>query len=366
MKRVVVNTGMVALVYRNNEYKRCLTAGKYWLMPWETALHYDMGSEFRPGTDLNILIQDERLADLMHVVHVRDSEMVVVYRDDIFSQILSAGKYAYWRGLIEYQFDRYDMSEMMVPPSLDRQVLKRSAFAPYVRVCKVESHEKAILYVNKVPEETLSPGEYYFWKNATDIEVSKVDLRQRHIESIGQEILTKDKATVRINFYMTYRVVDIDKALIENKDYEKQLYINMQMVLRQYLGTYTLDELLQRKSDIGGYVAETLSTELSKLGIAMSKCGIKDIILPGEVRDIMSKVLVAEKSAQANLIMRREETASTRSLLNTAKLMEDNKMLYKLKEMEYVERIADKISTISLGSNGKIVDQLATIFSPAQ
>jgi hypothetical protein len=76
----------------------------------------------------------------------------------------------------------------------------------------------------------------------------------------------------------------------------------------------------------------------------------------------MNQVLIAEKRAQANLITRREETASARSLLNTAKLMEENAMLYKLKEMEYVEKIAEKINNISLSGSGQIVDQLKQIF----
>ena len=75
-------------------------------------------------------------------------------------------------------------------------------------------------------------------------------------------------------------------------------------------------------------------------------------------------MLVAQKQAQANVITRREETASTRSLLNTAKLMEDNAMLFKLKEMEYVEKIADKIGEITVTGNGQIVDQLRSIFTP--
>jgi len=77
----------------------------------------------------------------------------------------------------------------------------------------------------------------------------------------------------------------------------------------------------------------------------------------------MNQVLVAEKRAQANIITRREETASTRSLLNTAKLMENNEMLFKLKEMEYVEKIAEKINTISVSGGGQIVEQLKTIFT---
>ncbi len=64
------------------------------------------------------------------------------------------------------------------------------------------------------------------------ISVLKADLRQLQLEISGQEILTKDKAALRINFYTQYKVVDIIKALIENKEYEKQLYILMQLALR--------------------------------------------------------------------------------------------------------------------------------------
>jgi len=86
-------------------------------------------------------------------------------------------------------------------------------------------------------------------------------------------------------------------------------------------------------------VLETTKSEAIKLGVKVLNCGIRDIILTGEMKEIMNQVLIAQKKAQANSITRREETASTRSLLNTAKLMEDNEMLYKLKEMEYVEKI---------------------------
>ena len=91
--------------------------------------------------------------------------------------------------------------------------------------------------------------------------------------------------------------------------------------------------------------------------------GVKDIILPGEIREIMNTVLVAEKRAQANVITRREEVASTRSLLNTAKLMDENQTLYKLKELEYVERICENVGNISLNGNGNILGQLTAILN---
>jgi len=210
----------------------------------------------------------------------------------------------------------------------------------------------------------LDTGVYFFWKNAMVISVLKADMRQTQLEISGQEMLTRDKAALRINFYGQYKVVDMTKAMVENKDFEKQLYVLMQLALREYIGTLFLDELLEKKESISEYVVTTLKDKAYDLGVEIRGGGVRDIILPGEVKDIMNQVLVAEKKAQANVIMRREETASTRSLLNTAKLMEDNEMLFKLKEMEYVEKIADKISNISLSGGNKLIDQLKDIFSP--
>ena len=126
----------------------------------------------------------------------------------------------------------------------------------------------------------------------------------------------------------------------------------------------SFDELLDKKESIAPFVLQQVKEKAAALGVAVNGFGIRDIILPGDVKEIMNQVLVAEKKAQANTIMRREETASTRSLLNTARLMEDNAMLWKLKEMEYVEKIADKINSISVGGNGKLLEQLKDIFAP--
>lgn len=146
------------------------------------------------------------------------------------------------------------------------------------------------------------------------------------------------------------------------KEYEKQLYAVMQLNLRTYIGQMTLDELMEKKTEISSYILESTTTYVAGLGLRILTCGVKDIILPGDIGDIMNQVLIAEKRAQANIIMRREETSSTRSLLNTAKLMEENHMLFKLKEMEYVEKIAEKINSISVSGNGQIVDQLKQLF----
>ena len=118
--------------------------------------------------------------------------------------------------------------------------------------------------------------------------------------------------------------------------------------MREYVGAIKLDDLLAKKQEVGEYVLSRLKEKGGDFGIEFLYAGLKDVILPGEIKEILNTVLIAEKKAQANVITRREEVASTRSLLNTAKLMEENQTLYRLKELEFLEKICDKIGNVSL------------------
>ena len=366
MKRIRINVGKVGLVFRKGDYKRIITEGVYWIKPLETVVQYDMSKQFYPSIELDILLRDRELADHLILVEVGDNELVLQYENDNFKSVLAPGRYAFWKGLIKFSFVKADVSKIEITEAIDLMSTKRKELVPYIRVCKIDSFESGVLFVDNKMDRVIGPGEYYFWKNAMDVSVSKVDLRQLQLEISGQEILTKDKAALRINFYTQYKVVDIVKAIVDNKDYEKQLYILMQFALREYIGTLTLDELLENKEEISQYVMNSLKEKANNLGIEIRGCGVRDIILPGEMKEIMNQVLIAQKQAQANVITRREETASTRSLLNTAKLMQENDILFKLKEMEYVEKIADKIGEITVSGNGQVLDQLKEIFTPGK
>jgi len=364
MKRIRINTGKVGLVFRSGNYKRVVTEGVYWLRLFEEVYEYDMSKPFHPSIELNILLKDEQLASMLVIAEVKDNEIALLYENKNFKAVLTAGRYSYWKGATEFTFVKADLNKIAITENIDVSTLVRKEVLPYVRVFVVESYEKGLLFIDGKFDKVLETGVYYFWKNPVGITVSKADLRQLQLEVAGREILTKDKAALRVNFYTQYRIVEITKALVDTKDYEKQLYILMQLALREFIGTLTLDELLEKKESISTYVLVSLKDKAGNLGVEIRDCGVRDIILPGEVKEIMNQVLVAQKKAEANVIMRREETASTRSLLNTAKLMEENEMLFKLKEMEYVEKIADKINSISLSGGNQIIDQLKDIFIP--
>ncbi|ADB37541.1 slipin family protein [Spirosoma linguale] len=362
MKFVRIQALQIGLVFKYGAYKQLLSPGQYWLWSNETVHVYNQGELLQnPPCDLSILLQYPDVADALDVLEVSDNEIVLQYEHGLFQTILRKGRWAFWKGVKQYQYIRADVSQLEIPATIDLVSLMPQPLSAYVRAFNVEAHEQGVLFIDWKFDRVLTAGTYYWWKNTTPIHVLKADMRQQQMEVSGQEILTKDKASLRLSFYVQYQVQDVVKALVENKDFDKQLYVLVQLALREYVGGFTLDELLDKKGEIAPFIVKATSAKAAQLGVELRTGGIRDIILPGDMRDIMNQVLMAEKKAQANVIMRREETASTRSLLNTAKLMEDNEMLWKLKEMEYVEKIADKISSISVSNSGSMVDQLKQI-----
>ncbi len=234
----------------------------------------------------------------------------------------------------------------------------------FIRV-EVAEYQKARLYYDQKFVTLLNEGIYYFWNNGTRINASFVDTRLLQMDIAGQEMLTLDKVALRMNFVCHYKIMDYMKIYTEINNYEEQLYVTLQLILREYIGKYRLDEILESREEIADYAFQKLKEKEENFYIRFYDAGVKDIILPGEIRDIMNTVLIAEKKAQANVIARREEVASTRSLLNTAKLMDENKTLFKLKELEYLEKICENVGNITVSGGTDLLSQLTNILKGA-
>jgi len=363
---VVVPAYNVGFVKKRGKFLKIINEGTYW---WIDGDQVDFVSMDKPLTvppfELEVYLADPEVAAALLIIDVPSNHIGLLYERGLFKSVLQAGRYTYWKGFIEYTCTLVDISQYVISGSIDRILLSKTELQPYLRAYNVESYEKGVLFVDGKRDRDLAPGFYQFWKNPTVLTVFKTDIRQVQMEINGQEILTRDKAALRLNCTLQYRVVDTDKAM-ENKEYDRQLYVLVQMALREQVASYSFDELLERRDSISANVIDLVKEKAAQLGVQINSCGIRDIILPGDMKDIMNQVLIAEKKAQANVIMRREETSSTRSLLNTAKLMEENSMLLKLKEMEYIEKIADKINSLSLSGGTDLVNQLKQIFVPAK
>jgi len=153
---------------------------------------------------------------------------------------------------------------------------------------------------------------------------------------------------IRVTLTAFYRVTDPERAVMASADLGNTIYRLVQFAIREAVATRTLDEILAARDSIDTEVRTFVAGRVAALGAEVGEIGVKDVILPGDIRELLNKVVEAERVAKANLIRRQEETAATRSLLNTARLMEDNPLLLRLKELEALERLVEKVGRIDL------------------
>ncbi len=363
--KVIVNEQQRGLYYKNGKFVKVLDPGKYTLCgDYEVAICGLVGEIFSPipMSTTEMLLSYPDFADRVEVIDIQDNEVALLYRSGVFQTVLQSGRHLYWKMKDGYTWRIIDTVDPMVPADIPIRVRKN--LVEIHKICDVitvKEYETGLLFVNRNLQGTLAPGEYCFWKIGSSVQVKTVDTRLVQEDIAGQEVLTADKVTLRIHLVCHYRVADAEKALMTVNDYREQLHLAAQLALRAYVGRYRLDEILESKDKMGAWLLEELRKKGESLYLTVEDAGVRDIILPGEVRDIMNTVLVAEKKAQANVITRREEVASTRSLLNTAKLMEENETLYRLKELEYLERICDKVGSIHLGGGADVLGQLRAL-----
>jgi regulator of protease activity HflC (stomatin/prohibitin superfamily) len=212
----------------------------------------------------------------------------------------------------------------------------------------VQAWEKGLKFRNGVFVGILEPGRYRLARWLAKDEVRTVDLRFQTMTIQGQEILTADKITVRLTVLAKVRVVDPAAAVMKVDNYVGQMYGDVQLALREAVAVRTLDELIVEKAALGAKVLGALQLTAASYGLELADVGVKDLILPGDLKEQFLRVIEARKKAEASQIERREEVSATRSLANTAQLLEKNPTLLKLKILESLEKIAQSGAKIVL------------------
>lgn len=360
--KVVINDKERGLLYRKGKLKKLLDAGNYTAFGSEKIEKSSILQAFVPlWCTIDSLMLVKGAGEKLIQVDVADNEMCLHYLDGNFKDILSAGRYAFWKEGGKHEFRMINIEDPEIGDKLKPYEIAKLSSAKYQTV-NVKSGEKARLYYDNRLVRILEPGTYYFWKNGVNVEAQTEDMRIRRLTIDGQEILTSDKVGLRINFVMNFKVTDPAKvAEIADHNIYMYLYSLSQLVLREYVGRHSTDEILASRDSIADEVLNVIRERSENAYVIIESAGIKDIILPGEISAIMNSVLAAEKRAQANVITRREEVASTRSLLNTAKLMDENETLRRLKELEYLERICEHVGEINVNGGSGLLDRLAEI-----
>jgi len=361
IKRVTVKKNERGILLRNGDFERVLQPGTHWLFAGLDELKIELFAINQPAfvhplTDYLLAKEPEVVAAEFLRVELKEHEAGLRSENGVLIEVLPpATRRLYWRGLVDVQVEVIDLRASTELPAdlaarLAQPQLRPRAVAGLAGVLQVEVPETGagLLRVDGKVERLLSAGAYAFWKFNRNVSVELVDLRLQALEVTGQEILTRDKVALRLNLSATWRFTDVLRAFEQLAKPADHLYRELQFGLRAAVGTRTLDELLENKSVIDEVVTAQVTAKLAGYGLQLDGVGVKDIVLPGEMKTILAQVVEAGKAAEANVIRRREETAATRSLLNTAKVMEDNPVALRLKELETLERVAERIDKISV------------------
>jgi len=309
----------------------------------------------------------EIVEQFFFVADVADNQVALLTVDGkLYTVLPPAARKLYWNALHDFSIELVNITEQYAIPQGRLSVLSRIR-TPHALIHVVPEGYKGLLFIDGQLEKMLEPGLYGFWKAGRDIRCDSVDVRLQQIDVQGQEILTKDRVTLRVTLTCWFVVADPVKAVTSVSKYGDHLYKELQFALREAVGAKVLDDLLSDKDTLDSVILEQIKPKLAEVGMEIRSIGIKDIILPGDMRDIMNKVIEARKLAEANQIQRREETAATRSLLNTAKLMEDKPILLRLKELETLEKISGKIEKLHVyGGFENLLNDLISIKTPEQ
>lgn len=363
-QRVKVRSYEVGLRFRDGEFLGLVGEGTHWMFDPRRRLKVEVASRREPRLvheKLDVIARSGVLKGEAAVVDLKDDQRGLVWVDGRFSCALGPGLYAFWLGPRDVRVEVVDARVAKLEHPDLKAIVRSPGVAGLLDVGAVGRGCVGVLFLDGHYVATLPPGPYAFWRGAADARVVEVDQREATLDVAGQEIMTADKVTLRLNAVVTYRVADARRAVCAADDARQALYREAQLALRAVLGARELDALLADKDVVAREVEGLLTRRAGELGLAVVSAGLRDVILPGEMKELMNKVTEARKAAEANLITRREETAALRSQANTAKLLAENPALMRLRELEALEKVAacGKLNVV-LGEKG-LADRLVNL-----
>ncbi len=361
--KYIINENRIGYLTRNGRFEKILAPGIY---RYSKLLGYDVQETEATGWvdtfefPVKRLMEDEFFAKntVMEIVPANSFAFIMV--DSIPAHCVKGGRTVlYWNIFENVEIKVVTPEDPEVTEDISREMI--IAADDVIRTISVLVGTVGMLYYDNRFVREVPAGVYRFWRIGTEVSVRSVIAAKQLLALPAQELLTADKVTVRVTMALEYTITAPRVYAESLSGGEEQLRLNAQLALRDYVGALKLEELLEKKSEFSVFMLERMRKSDCGKWCEFSNGGIKDVIIPGDIREIMNTVLVAEKQAQASVIARREEVASTRSLLNTAKMMEENPTLMRLKELEYLERICERVDSISVSGGADLLGQLGAL-----
>jgi len=348
-----------AILIKNGRPERALRPGRHvvWSLQPVDVVRYDTRAIV---TELPIEHQALLERDEVRIVEIARDERGLIRRKGRPVRWLQPGLWTLWN--VERVEKRGLDGERLELPAIDVEVIdvggvEAAVLADDVKAV-VASGEYAevtvpvgavaLRMVDGALDAAVGPGRHAAWTVAKKVLWTVIDLRERQIAVTGQDVMTKDKVTLRLNVTATVKVADARRLAMVARDADAAVYLAVQLALRDAVAVRTLDEILADRDVLVRDGGEQLKARAQVLGLELLELGVKDLVLPGEMRTLLNRVIEAQKEAEANVILRREETAATRSLAQTAKVLQENPLLIRLKELEAYKELAAKVGTVNV------------------
>jgi len=365
IKRIRVHSYEKGLCFKQGEFDRFLEPGSHWffdpLARYEIEI-FSLRYPYLEHKHLDLIVAAGGLDDEAEVLQLQEHQRALIWIDGRLDKIVDDGLLrVLWKSYRKLRIEVIDARNLRFEHPELSVILSSGLTRLRLETVEVPEDHVGVFFRNGQYQQTLSAGTYAFWRKVDRYRVVSVALTEQTLDVSGQEIITADKVSLRLNALVTYKVVDPEKAVRVAQDARQTLYRDVQLVLRALIGQRELDVLLADKEALSAKLHEQLLRRAGVLGLQLVSIGIRDIILPGDMKELLNQVTEAKKAAEANLISRREETAAMRSQANTAKLLENSPVLMRLRELEVLEKIAthSKLSVV-LGEKG-LTDQVVNL-----
>ncbi len=363
-RRFKILPHQLGLLFRDGAFERLVESRRGWLFDPFGRLRLDIVSLRQVvfvHERLDEIVKSAALKDRAIVLDLRDWQRALVWIDGRFSQILPAGLYALWDTVRDVRVEVLDARRVRFEHDELAHVTRFPSAAQFLDVCDVQRDHVGVLFVDGRYIDEVAPGRYAFWRGMGESRMVEIDQREQTIDVNGQDLMTADKVSLRVNATVSFRIALPRRAVSTSDDCNQSLYRATQMALREVLGQRELNEFLADKDATASDALTRLRRRAEQIGLAVTEFGIRDIVLPGDMKDLMNRVTEAKAAAEANLIARREETAAMRSQANTAKLLEANPVLMRLRELEVLEKVASSSSLQVVLGDGGLGDRLTKL-----
>ncbi len=160
-----------------------------------------------------------------------------------------------------------------------------------------------------------------------------VDLRIRATDFSAESCLTLDTVPVNVDAIAFWHVWDSEKAALEVQEYYDAVILSAQSALRDAIGKHDLAEMIQSRQEMGAQLQELLDTKMHDWGITVQSVEIRDVVIPAELENAMSRQAQAERERQARILLGTAETQIAAKFVEAAKRYESSPVALNLRAM---------------------------------